>query len=123
MACLVITSGEQTGTYFQLTKRPMAGGRDPATEIQLIDDRVSRRHFQIRLQDESYVIRELRSKNGVFVNGRRIEGEQILNDEDQIKVGNTEMAFFAEDNPERTNAIEQYRKGWRSLREDRTLGD
>ena len=123
MACLVITSGEQAGTYFQLTKRPMAGGRDPATEIQIIDPKVSRRHFQIRLQEGGYVIRELRSKNGVYVNGQRIDGEQILCDEDEIRIGNTDLAFFIEDNRDRTNAIEQHRKASRNLREDRTLGD
>ena len=123
MACLVVTSGEQQGKYFQLTKRPLAGGRDPATEIQVVDPKVSRRHFIIRFQDEGYTVRELRSKNGVFVNEVRINGEQRLRDGDLVKVGDTVLSFYEHDDPERTNALEQYRQGSRNLREDRTLGD
>ena len=65
MACLVILNGENEGKYYQLTKRPLAGGRDPATEIQIIDPKASRRHFQVRQGDDGYVVRELNSKNGV----------------------------------------------------------
>ena len=123
MPCLVIKSGEQAGKYFQLTKRPLAGGRDPATEIQIIDPKVSRRHFQVRLGNGGYCVRELRSKNGVFVNGVKITGEQPLRDGDEIKVGDTSLVYFEDEDPDRTNAVEQYRRGSRNLREDRTLSD
>lgn len=123
MACLVVASGEQQGKYYQLTKRPLAGGRDPATEIQVIDPKVSRRHFIIRFQDEGYTVRELRSKNGVFVNELRINGEQRLQDGDLVKVGDTVLAFYEQDDPDRSNALEKYRRASRELREDRTLGD
>ena len=122
MAGLVVTSGEQQGKYFKLAKRPLACGRDPAAEIQVVDPKVSRRHFLIRFQDGGYVVRELRSKNGVFVNDARIAGEQRLQDGDAIRVGDTGLMFCEHDDPNRTNALEQYRKGGRDLREDRTLG-
>ena len=123
MACLVILNGEQEGKYFQLTKRPLAGGRDPATEIQIIDAKVSRRHFQVRLGDAGYTVRELRSRNGVFVNGTKIEGDHLLSDGDEIGIGDTILAFYKDDNPERTNALEVHRRASRNLREDRTLGE
>lgn len=123
MACLVILNGEQEGKYFQLTKRPLAGGRDPATEVQIIDPKVSRRHFQVRLGDAGYTVRELRSRNGVFVNGKKIEGDHLLSDCDEIRIGDTVLAFYKDDNPERTNALEEHRRASRDLREDRTLDE
>ena len=123
MACLLMTTGEQSGVYFQLAKRPMAGGRDPATELQIIDPKVSRRHFVIRMVDEAFVIRELRSKNGVSVNGVRINGEHRLKDEDTIQVGATELVFRETDQPDKSNAVDQFRKSTPELREDRTLSD
>jgi len=123
MASVEITSGEQRGKYFQLQRRPLGGGRDPAMEIQLIDPKVSRRHFQIRWENDAYVVRELRSKNGVFVNGERIASEQVLQDGDEIQVGDSTLVYRADEDPDRTNAVHQFRQVSRELREDRTLTD
>lgn len=121
MACLMVSTGAQAGKYYQLTKRPMAGGRDPAVELQITDRKVSRRHFVIRLIDDHYLIRELRSRNGVLVNGERIDGEHPLDDQDQIKIGDTELTFFETDDPDRTDAVQEPRQGSRDLREDGTI--
>jgi pSer/pThr/pTyr-binding forkhead associated (FHA) protein len=121
MACLVIVSGDQAGTYYQLARRPLTGGRDPASEIQLIDPKVSRRHFQIRLGPDGYVIREMRSLNGIHVNRVRINGERRLRDGDRIRIGITFLEFYEEENPDRTNALDLYRKGDRHLRENETI--
>jgi len=123
MACVVIVSGEPQGNYFHLTKRPLTGGRDPATDIQIIDPKVSRKHFQVALESDGYVIRELRSRNGVFVNGARIQGDHRLRDQDQIRVGGTMLAFYEKDQPDRTDALLKHKRADRPLREDRTQGD
>ncbi len=123
MACLIIVSGEQAGTYFQLTKRTLTGGRDPAREIQIVDAKVSRKHFQIRCGVDHYLVVEMNSLNGVQVNGARINGDQVLHDGDQILVGGTMLQFYEDDNPDRTNAVNAYRKSNRHLREDRTIPD
>ena len=121
MACLVITSGEQSGKYFPLAKRPLTAGRDPARDIQLLDSKVSRKHFQVRCQDDGYVIREMRSKNGVLINGARVEDEHKLADGDQIQAGDTTLVFYEKDDPDRTNALNQYKQAGRPFREDMTL--
>jgi hypothetical protein len=56
--------------------RPLAGGRDPAQEIQLVDPEVSRRHFLIRMEGDDHVITELKAANGVYVNGAKGQGTQ-----------------------------------------------
>lgn len=123
MACLVVVSGEQEGTYFQLTKRPLSGGRDPARDIQLLDPKVGRKHFLILFQDGDYIIRDMRSRNGVYVNGERVQTEQMLRNGDQIRVGQTLLEYYDDDNPDRTNALEKFKKADRHLREDRTFND
>ncbi|MGC9335648.1 MAG: FHA domain-containing protein [Anaerolineae bacterium] len=53
----------------------------------VVDDRwVSRHHAQIQRMGEQYVIKDLDSKNGTFVNGRRISGPTILTDGDEVQV-------------------------------------
>ncbi len=123
MASLMITSGEQTGTHFRLAKRPLAGGRDPSRDIQVVDPKVSRRHFQIRQEGDDHVIIELKSLNGVHVNGSRINGQQVLKDGDDICVGDTAMTFYAADVPDRTDAVQKYKQADRHVREDRTIND
>jgi len=67
---------------------------EPVTEIGrwedndvVIDDRwVSRYHAQVRREGEQYIVQDLGSKNGTFVNGRRIAAPAILSDGDQIQV-------------------------------------
>ena len=121
MACLIITKGKETGKYFQLGNRTLAGGRDPAREIQIIDSTVSRKHFLIRKDDDHHVIVETQAKNGIVVNGQPCS-EKTLENGDEIGVGETVLTYYAEDQPDRSNALEEYRKAQREFREDRTIG-
>ena len=120
MACLIITKGEQVGKYFQLGNRTLAGGRDPAREIQIVDSTVSRKHFIIRKAGDRHAIYETKAKNGILVNGQRCT-DKVLDDGDEIQVGGTVLVYYVSDQADRTNALEQYRKGDRELREDRTM--
>ena len=122
MASLVITNGEQSGTYFQLVARPLTAGRDPAREIQLKDPKVSRRHFQVRMDGDDYLVVALKSLNGVLVNGEKVADEQVLTDGDRIQVGDTTLTFQVADDLDRSNALMKHRDADRHLREDRTLG-
>ena len=122
MACLVVSTGEQAGKYFQLGSRTLAGGRDPAREIQIIDSTVSRKHFLIREENNRHLIVETHARNGVFVNGQR-HSEKVLDDGDEIQVGKVVLLYYLEDQPDRSDAVQQYRRGRRELREDRTVGD
>ena len=121
MASLVITNGDQAGTYFRIANRPLTGGRDPARDIQIVDPKVSRKHFQIRKQDDDYVVAEFKSLNGVQVNGTKIEGQQVLKDGDQIQIGDALLTFYVADDPEKTDALNKFKLADRHVREDRTI--
>ncbi|RJP32687.1 MAG: FHA domain-containing protein [Phycisphaerales bacterium] len=121
MASVVITSGEQAGSYFPLAHRPLSAGRDPARDIQIIDPKVSRKHFMIRRHEDHYVLVPFKSLNGVHVNGTQIEAEVVLNDLDKITVGDTTLQFQATDDADRTSALDKFKKATPDLREERTI--
>jgi predicted component of type VI protein secretion system len=63
-------------------------GRE-GTDIVLADPEVSRRHAQVREHGGGVAIEDLGSTNGTFVNDRKVEGVQPLNDGDELRLGNT----------------------------------
>ncbi len=62
-------------------------GRDPSNDIRLDAPQISRFNTQIERVGTRIRVRDLRSSNGTFVNGQRIEGEVWLQPNDQIRVG------------------------------------
>jgi DNA-binding NtrC family response regulator len=69
-------------------------GRDLSCELSLPDPFVSARHARIERQDNKFIVRDLHSRNGTFLNGSRIkEAELCIND--QIRFGET-VYFFSE---------------------------
>lgn len=72
-------------------------GRDPSCEVQVEDARASRKHARIDRQGEGrFVVRDLGSTNGTFVNGARLLGEKRLDDGDVISIGAVRMRFEAD---------------------------
>ena len=70
-------------------------GRTEGNHVLLQDDLVSRRHAVIRRQGEGYVIEDLGSRNGTFVNGARIDSPTSLRPGDTITIGNTQLTVSA----------------------------
>jgi hypothetical protein len=68
-------------------------GRERDNELILTDPRVSRYHSIIELDDGKWVIRDQESANGTFVNGRRISAGRVLQPDDHIVLGDTELVF------------------------------
>ena len=62
-------------------------GRAIQTDIPLDDEAVSRRHARISWNGMGYVVRDLGSTNGTFVNGEKISGRARLSEGDRILVG------------------------------------
>jgi hypothetical protein len=67
-------------------------GRSEDSEVVLVDPSVSRAHAVVEIDGERPVVRDLRSTNGTFVNGRRVRS-QPLHDGDELLFGNTRMRF------------------------------
>ena len=85
----------------QLCKYAISGptllGRSPKSNIRLPDPAVSGRHCAIFYdENRGWVIRDLGSSNGTFVNGLRAEGDMILSDGDMILLGGSSFTFSCE---------------------------
>jgi pSer/pThr/pTyr-binding forkhead associated (FHA) protein len=77
---------------------PSAGlvfGRDAGCDVVIPSSDVSRRHAEIVAGDTGYVVTDT-STNGLFVNGDRIEGMQILGRGDVLRIGPDEFRFYAD---------------------------
>ena len=62
-------------------------------DLRLADGRVSRRHARVVHEDGRYLLEDLQSSNGTFLNGDRIEGQRSLSPGDVIRIGPFEMRF------------------------------
>ena len=87
---LVLPSGDTV----TVSDDPVTVGRLSECEIMLDDSHVSRRHAEIRKDGDAFVVVDLGSSNGTRVNGTKVN-EQVLNDGDEIQVGNTALRFEA----------------------------
>jgi hypothetical protein len=67
-------------------------GRADDNQIRLKSGDISRRHAMISVAQGGYLLRDLQSQNGTYVNGQRI-GEHLLAEGDHIRVGNFELTF------------------------------
>ncbi len=118
MASLIITSGKQEGNYYPLGHRTNVIGRDEALPIQILDQMVSRKHLQIRFDDKTgrYSAFDMKSRNGVFVNNRKITGEVALADGDIISIGFTTLLFADRDFQDKDSALLHYKKAGERMR-------
>ncbi len=92
---LIQISGRETGQMYNLSGRTVRLGRDATCQIILEDPHVSRLHAEIFTRNgNEIVIRDLGSTNGIFVNGKKVT-EQSLLDGDKILVGTRLYFKFA----------------------------
>ena len=68
-------------------KRLMSIGRDPGNAIVLPAPAVSRFHAEVEMVGQRYRVRDLRSSNGTFVNGKAVTGETWVQPGDAIQIG------------------------------------
>ena len=92
MASLFVIQGADQGKRFEFRSSPVALGRDNSNAIRLHDTEVSRRHAELRQEEESYRIVDLGSANGTYLNGQLID-QAPLNSGDRLQLGQTVMLF------------------------------
>lgn len=68
-------------------------GRHPNNSIQLLDKIVSKEHCILEQRDGGFVLRDLGSLNGTYVNGERVRGEMMLRHGDEIALGSTRARY------------------------------
>ena len=111
MATLFVIRGNDQGTRFELDGTTFRLGRDASNAIQLHDTEVSRHHAELRRRDDEYLISDLNSSNGTFVNGQRVR-QHRLDSGDQVQVGSTLMLYTgpSEETDEDLAQIDRHRR-------------
>jgi hypothetical protein len=71
----------------------LAIGRAEDNEIRIEDSFASGRHARVFTHDGFPYLEDLRSTNGTYLNGRRVEGQEVLNADDRIRIGDTEFRY------------------------------
>ena len=90
---LVITRGVGQGQVFNLSSESsLSIGRAPTSDIVIVDSAVSGQHCRVRPEGGAYVVHDLESTNGTFVNDRRVKRHR-LSEGDVIRVGETLVQF------------------------------
>jgi hypothetical protein len=91
---LVMRSGPTPGKIYELNKDEIFIGRDVNNEIIINDAEVSRKHARVILQAGGYVLEDLGSTNGTFVNGHRLMGPHVLRSGELILFGENVTLVF-----------------------------
>jgi predicted component of type VI protein secretion system len=91
---LTVRQGPAPGKLFELVKDVVTIGRDVNNDIVLNDAEVSRNHARLTAQSGGYLIEDLASTNGTFVNGQRLIGPKLLNPGDVVGLGETIVLEF-----------------------------
>lgn len=92
MATLFVLQGRDKGKRFDLRGDQLTLGRDHTNSIQVTDSELSRRHAEIRKDDEGYRLVDLGSSNGSFVNAEQVSERRLVNG-DRIQLGRTLLLF------------------------------
>jgi len=121
MSNITIMTGEQAGKTYEIANRPISIGRDPSRDIQILDMKVSRKHALIRFVEKRHVLSSMKSTNGLWVNGEDLDEEAILNDGDEISLGETVLRFTFESSPDYTNAVHHRKVSNREARDANTM--
>jgi diguanylate cyclase (GGDEF)-like protein len=105
---LVVIFGAEIGRRIELDANEIIIGRSPSAALQLDIDNVSRNHAMVRRASRGYVLRDLDSTNGTYVNDQPIR-ERALRDGDQIRIGRSMLKFLTSNNVEAQYHEEIYR--------------
>jgi len=91
---LVICNGEFEGMSYEIRSEETLIGRNPTTDITLLDENISREHAIVLFDPDegSYTIEDLQSTNGTKVNGKGVRSQE-LSDGDEIQIGHTVFRF------------------------------
>ncbi len=92
-ALLVVQRGPSAGSRFLLDTDEVAAGRHPESDIFLDDVTVSRRHAVFRRTSDGYLVADVGSLNGTYVNRDRID-EVLLSGGDEVQIGKYRLVYF-----------------------------
>ena len=106
MATLFVIQGTDQGSRFELASDVLSLGRDAANPVRLHDTEVSRQHAEVRRDGDRYVLVDLGSSNGTFVNGHNVRRHELQSG-DQIEIGRTVLLYSSPQTAPRTDLAEK----------------
>lgn len=87
---LIVKKGQRVGQVYPLQPEVTDLGRGPDNDIVVDDEKVSEEHARIRVDEEGrFVVWDLASTNGTFLNGEKVTAATPLVENDEIRVGHT----------------------------------
>lgn len=92
-ALLIVLRGPNSGARFLLDADEVSSGRHPSSDIFLDDVTVSRRHALFVQQPGGYLVRDVGSLNGTYVNRQRID-EVALQQGDEVQIGKFRLVYY-----------------------------
>lgn len=92
---LVATRGPNAGSEFALEHVITTAGRHPDSDIFLDDVTVSRRHAELERTTTGYVVRDVGSLNGTYLNQQLVHGDQPVVNGDELQIGRFKLVFIA----------------------------
>lgn len=95
----------------EIPPAPFVIGRSTECQLSLDDPLVSRRHAVLNVESGGAAIQDLGSRNGVYVNGRKIDGSAPLADGDRITIGSQEMILLASSSLARASLARSFADG------------
>lgn len=93
---LIVTDGRRERELLLVTK--IVVGRDPTCDLSEADPLLSRRHAEFAIAGDDIVVRDLGSRNGIYVNGARI-AEGTLQSGDVVRIGRLQMRYIEDSAP------------------------
>jgi signal transduction histidine kinase len=99
---LLVLQGPDKGRRFELPDETTVVGRD-SRQLPLTDNTVSRKHCELEPVDGGWVLHDMGSANGTYINGQRVANRYDLKLGDQIRVGRTLLVFGAQPGVSRTS--------------------
>lgn len=90
---LVIRRQDTDPAQIEWSRAALTIGRDSSNDIIIDHPLASRRHARLELDEQGYLVRDLDSTNGTYVNGDRVVGARFLHNQDRIWVADTEIVF------------------------------
>lgn len=90
---LVVMNGESLGKKFKLKRSSNTIGRENDNLIYIDDNQVSKKHAEVLYENEEYWIKDSGSRNGVYLNGKKIEQAERLFNGNILKVGSKILKF------------------------------
>jgi len=92
-ALLVVKRGPNAGSRFLLDKDLTTAGRHPESDIFLDDVTVSRRHAEFSRTEDAFIVRDVGSLNGTYLNRERIDASPLSNG-DEVQIGKFRLVYL-----------------------------